>query len=175
MSVSRAACHLMDVLLRLNIVPFSAVSETVQSMLLSIELSGPASLTETSSSLLNTIIQERIKENPTHFNTTAERILNWLLSKWTPSKRSFCRFATSPNSIKVFGLSEPIPHSMRTTVTPATCYVCYTLVWTGPTVYQNPQHSRYWALLRKPEHERLATTTSLNTSYFCLPRETLQP
>ncbi|KAF1947572.1 hypothetical protein EJ02DRAFT_429982 [Clathrospora elynae] len=85
MSISRAACHLMDVLLRLNIVPFAAISETAQSMLLSIELSGPASLTETSSSLLTTILQERIKENPTHFNSTAERILNWICSKWTPS------------------------------------------------------------------------------------------
>ncbi|KAI4954006.1 hypothetical protein J4E91_001715 [Alternaria rosae] len=84
-SISRAACHLMDVLLRLNIVPFSAVSETVQSLLLSIELSGPALLTESSSSLLTTILQERIKENPTHFSSTAERILNWLLTKWTPS------------------------------------------------------------------------------------------
>jgi ataxia telangiectasia mutated family protein len=90
----------MDVLLRLNIVPFSAVSETVQSMLLSIELTGPASLTETSSSLLITILQERIKENPTHFNTTAERVLNWLLSKWTPSKCSSHPFASLPNSIR---------------------------------------------------------------------------
>ncbi|CAO2655342.1 Nn.00g104060.m01.CDS01 [Neocucurbitaria sp. VM-36] len=84
-SISRAACHLMDVLLRLRIVPFSAVSGIVQSMLSSIELSGPALLTETSSSLLTTIIRERIKENPTHFNSTAERIMHWLLSKWTPS------------------------------------------------------------------------------------------
>ena len=85
MSTSRAACHLMDVILRLNIVPFSAISETVQAMLLSIELNGPALLTETSSSFLTTIIRERIQENPTHFHSTAERILNWLLSKWTPS------------------------------------------------------------------------------------------
>jgi ataxia telangiectasia mutated family protein len=77
----------MDVLLRLNIVSFSAVSDIVQSLLLSIELSGPALLTESSSSLLTTILQERIKENPTHFSLTAERILNWLLTKWTPSKR----------------------------------------------------------------------------------------
>lgn len=76
----------MDVLLKLNIVPFSAVSATVQSMLLSIELNGPALLTEASSSFLTTIIQQRVAENPTHYNQTAERVLNWLLSKWTPSK-----------------------------------------------------------------------------------------
>ncbi|KAF2466182.1 uncharacterized protein BDR25DRAFT_345757 [Lindgomyces ingoldianus] len=84
-SSSRAACHLLNVLLRLEIVPYSAISDIAQSMLLSIELSGPALLTETSSSLLATIIQERTTENPTLFNQTAERILNWLFTKWTPS------------------------------------------------------------------------------------------
>ncbi|KAF1996760.1 hypothetical protein P154DRAFT_622966 [Amniculicola lignicola CBS 123094] len=84
-SSSRAACHLMDVLLRLKIVPFVMVSETVQSFLLSIELSGPGLLTETSASLLTTIIKDRVAENPTHYNQTAERVLNWLLTKWTPS------------------------------------------------------------------------------------------
>lgn len=76
----------MDVLLKLEIVPFAAVTDAVQSMLLSIELTGPSLLTETSSSFLTTVIQERIKENPTHFNQTSERILSWLFSKWTPSK-----------------------------------------------------------------------------------------
>ena len=82
----------MDVLLRLEIVPFSAISETVQSMLLSIELTGPALLTETSSSLMVTIIKEQIKENPTRFNSTAERVLHWLLSKWTPSKTPYSHY-----------------------------------------------------------------------------------
>jgi ataxia telangiectasia mutated family protein len=85
LSTCRAACHLMDVLLKLHIVPFSAVSDNVQSLLLSIELSGPALLVETSSSLMTTIMRQRAHENPTHFNATSERILSWLFSKWTPS------------------------------------------------------------------------------------------
>jgi ataxia telangiectasia mutated family protein len=76
----------MDVLLKLEILPFSAVSDTAQSMLLSIELSGPALFTETSASLLTTILRERVHENPTHFHPTSERILSWLFSRWTPSK-----------------------------------------------------------------------------------------
>lgn len=76
----------MDVLIRLNIVPFSAVSGTAQAILISIELNGPALLIESSSSLMTTILMERVKENPTHFSATAERVLNWLLGKWTPSK-----------------------------------------------------------------------------------------
>jgi ataxia telangiectasia mutated family protein len=75
----------MDVLLKLKVVPFAAVSGTVQSMLMSVELSGPALLTESSSSLMTTVMMERMAENPTHYNQTAERILNWLMSKWTPS------------------------------------------------------------------------------------------
>jgi ataxia telangiectasia mutated family protein len=74
----------MEVLLKLNIVPFSAVSEIVQSILSSIELNGPALLSEASSSLLTTLIQQRVVENPTHYNYTADRVLNWLLNRWTP-------------------------------------------------------------------------------------------
>ena len=54
-------------------------------MLLSIDIAGPALLTETSTSLLITLLRERTAENPTNFDQTADRILYWLLSKWTPS------------------------------------------------------------------------------------------
>ena len=84
-SSSRAACHLMNMLLRLRIVPFASVSELVRTILLSIDVAGPALLTETSSSLLITLVRERTMENPTNFDQTADRILYWLLSKWTPS------------------------------------------------------------------------------------------
>ncbi|KAF1922871.1 uncharacterized protein M421DRAFT_426490 [Didymella exigua CBS 183.55] len=84
-SLSRPACHLMNVLLKVGIVPFTAVSDTIQSMLISIELTGPSSLTDSSSSLLTAILRERMKENPTHFNQSAERIISWLVSMWTPS------------------------------------------------------------------------------------------
>jgi len=84
----------MDVLLKLNVISFSTVSANVQSMLLSIELSGPALLTDTSSVLMTTIIRERIVENPTNYISTAERILNWLSSKWNPRKSlvTRCKF-----------------------------------------------------------------------------------
>lgn len=85
-SLSRAACHLMDVLLKFEIIPFTTVSDIIQSMLVSIEMTGPSLLTDSSSSLLTTIMRERLKENPTHANQTAERILSWIFSKWTPSK-----------------------------------------------------------------------------------------
>jgi ataxia telangiectasia mutated family protein len=82
----------MDVLLKVGIVPFTAVSDTIQSMLVSIEMTGPALLMDSSSSLLTDILHERMKENPTHFSQSAERTISWLFSKWTPSKySSYCR------------------------------------------------------------------------------------
>jgi serine-protein kinase ATM len=84
-STSRSACHFLNVILRLQIIPFSAISETVQNMLLSVELSGPALLTDSSSALMSALLWEKVNENPTHYNSTAERVLNWLLRKWTPS------------------------------------------------------------------------------------------
>jgi ataxia telangiectasia mutated family protein len=75
----------MDVLLNVGIVPFTAVSDTIQSMLISIEMTGPSSVTDSSSSLLTAILRERMRENPTHFDHSAERIISWLITKWTPS------------------------------------------------------------------------------------------
>jgi ataxia telangiectasia mutated family protein len=74
----------MDVLLKLDVVSFSSVTASVQNMLFSIELSGPALLTDTSMAFMTTLIRERVRENPTSHDMTAERILNWLFGKWTP-------------------------------------------------------------------------------------------
>lgn len=76
----------MNVLLRLEVLPFSSISADVQNMLLSIELSGPALVTESSSAFMTTLIRERIRETPTDYDLTAERLLNWLFGKWTPRK-----------------------------------------------------------------------------------------
>jgi ataxia telangiectasia mutated family protein len=84
LSSCRAACHLMDVLLKLDVVSFALVTASVQNMLFSIELSGPALLTDTSMAFMTTLIRERVRENPTSHDMTAERILNWLFGKWTP-------------------------------------------------------------------------------------------
>lgn len=74
----------MNILLKLQIVSFSVVTDFVQSMLHTIELSGPALLADSSAALLITVMQERVQENPTNFSSTAERTLSWIFSKWTP-------------------------------------------------------------------------------------------
>ena len=74
----------MNTMLKLEVIAFATVTVNVQSMLSSVELNGPALLTETSIALMITLIRERVRENPTNFDAAAERVLNWLFGKWNP-------------------------------------------------------------------------------------------
>lgn len=74
----------MNTMLKLEVVIFATVTVNVQSMLSSVELNGPALLTETSIALMITLVRERARENPTNFDAAAERVLNWLFGKWNP-------------------------------------------------------------------------------------------
>ena len=84
-SSSRAACHLMDTLMRLNLVSHAAVAEQLDATVSLSELNGPAVLAESSASLWETMILTRVSQNPGLFGLTAERALHWLFGKWTPS------------------------------------------------------------------------------------------
>ncbi|KAF2138836.1 uncharacterized protein K452DRAFT_320941 [Aplosporella prunicola CBS 121167] len=84
-STCRVAAHAMDVLLRLNLVDYSLTVETMDAMISSVELHGPAVLSETTSSLWITILDMKNSESPHTSNVTADRMFRWLTSKWTPS------------------------------------------------------------------------------------------
>ncbi|KAF2835398.1 hypothetical protein M501DRAFT_1060914 [Patellaria atrata CBS 101060] len=91
----RAACRFMDVAIRTNRVKFSSIADTVDGILSSIEINGPALLTDTTSSLWITILRMRSAERPSSFASMSERILTWLFSKWNPS--NFDQWAYSKN------------------------------------------------------------------------------
>jgi ataxia telangiectasia mutated family protein len=84
-SCSRAACHLMDILLKLKLVQYSSVLSTMESMLSSVELHGPAIFADSSASLWVTLLQLKAAENPSAASGMSERLLRWTFSRWTPS------------------------------------------------------------------------------------------
>lgn len=84
-SCSRAACHLMDVLLKLKLVHYSSVVVTMESMLSSVELHGPATFADSSASFWITLLQLKAAENPSSAFGISERLLRWTFSRWTPS------------------------------------------------------------------------------------------
>jgi serine-protein kinase ATM len=88
---SRAACHLLDTLLKHKHVLYPIVSQSLDNMLEMSELSGPAVLSDSSTSLWMTYLSMRLTENPTSSKGIAEKLLRWLFKKWTPSMYQMCR------------------------------------------------------------------------------------
>lgn len=83
---SRAACFLLDRLLRLELVEFSTVSQSTGTMLQLSEIAGPAVLAESSIRFWQTVVRKKLTENPSAITGLSEKLLQWLFSKWSPSK-----------------------------------------------------------------------------------------
>jgi serine-protein kinase ATM len=78
----------MSTLLQANLVPFHAIADTVEGVVSSVELKGPAVMSDSVSSWWIIVLRLRATENPAVFNHTANRVLHWLLTKWSPGKPS---------------------------------------------------------------------------------------
>jgi ataxia telangiectasia mutated family protein len=85
-STCRAASHLMNVLLNLNIVRYLSVATVVETILSSVELHGPASFGDSSAFLWITFMKAKAAENPSASAALSDRILRWLFGKWIPSE-----------------------------------------------------------------------------------------
>jgi ataxia telangiectasia mutated family protein len=81
---SRTACHLLHVLVGLNILSYGDVAAVAETMFGSIELQGPTSVSDASLALLGWLLEARAAENPSTATATAERLVQWLFQKWTP-------------------------------------------------------------------------------------------
>ncbi|KAK7540314.1 hypothetical protein IWX49DRAFT_592680 [Phyllosticta citricarpa] len=95
-SSSRAAAHVMDVILRLGLIDSPVVLETVDAIISSVELNGPAAFNEAAVSLWISIVDVRGAESPHSLDTVLERMLRWFSSKWNPFQ-SIGRFHSSQN------------------------------------------------------------------------------
>lgn len=83
---SRAACHVLNVLLKTGVIEYSSISRSVEAMFSATEVNGPATLCEASLSLWVDLMNRRLAENPSSGSVTINRILQWLFGKWTPSQ-----------------------------------------------------------------------------------------
>ena len=85
-NTSRAACHLLLIMLRLKLVPNQAVTEFVHTLTVSIDLNGPTVLADSVVKLCAYTVQLSQQTNPTTSSATAESVLGWLFRTYTPSK-----------------------------------------------------------------------------------------
>jgi ataxia telangiectasia mutated family protein len=87
-NISRAACLLLGILIRKKHVQYSAISKSLENMLQFSELTGPGVIADSTISFWITSIRAIIDENPGGTRGIYEKPLQWLLSKWKPSKLS---------------------------------------------------------------------------------------
>lgn len=80
---SRAACHLMAVILTSELLGYTDIADTIESMVSSVDLNGPSSLTDSALSFWSLLMKLRTKANPSLGPATAKQICGWLRATWT--------------------------------------------------------------------------------------------
>ncbi|KAL2821528.1 hypothetical protein BJX63DRAFT_378450 [Aspergillus granulosus] len=80
---SRAACSLQNSILDLGLLDYSAVSETINSMLLFVNLNGPSALSDSSLELWARVIRMTAQINPGSIFNASSQICAWLRETWT--------------------------------------------------------------------------------------------
>ncbi|KAF2398800.1 hypothetical protein EJ06DRAFT_91696 [Trichodelitschia bisporula] len=83
---SRVACHLLNTLFTLSLVSFESMATELEPVFSSVELNGPAAISDSSTSLWVTLIDLQASESPTSTGDIYERLVRWVFAKWVPSK-----------------------------------------------------------------------------------------
>lgn len=85
----------MDTILRFNLLEYSIVAETTRSMLLSVNINGPSSMSDSSLALWATVIRISTQMNPGTALNASKQVCGWLRELWTVGMFFF----TSPAAI----------------------------------------------------------------------------
>ncbi|KAK5735631.1 Serine/threonine-protein kinase tel1 [Elasticomyces elasticus] len=96
-STCRAACHLIDIILRLDLVAQPIVTEFLQSIATSMQSSGPAIIADSSTHLLNTIQKISQRLSPGKTVALAESTISWLCRHYLATTHDDKTHATSLN------------------------------------------------------------------------------
>ncbi|EED22945.1 phosphotidylinositol kinase Tel1, putative [Talaromyces stipitatus ATCC 10500] len=80
---TRAACALMETILRLELVDSADLIDNVRSMLSGMDLNGPSALCDTSLRFLTTMFEKRVHTAAGLSMDSVKGVCNWLRSAWT--------------------------------------------------------------------------------------------
>ncbi|KAI9736136.1 MAG: Serine/threonine-protein kinase tel1 [Cirrosporium novae-zelandiae] len=83
---ARAACRLMYLLLTSKIVLFHEIADTFNTVISSMDLSGPRSFADSPLDLWALLVKLRSSDNPGKIQIISERVLRWLFSRFTPER-----------------------------------------------------------------------------------------
>ncbi|KAI9827762.1 MAG: Serine/threonine-protein kinase tel1 [Thelocarpon impressellum] len=152
--LDREQLQLEDVALSLGLVGYGSIADVVDSMISSIDLNGPALLTDSALSFLTVLLELRRSENPGLVSMTTERLIHWLISRWSPAKLTdryaAFQYAQQANPGLVFDLLAAcmgwLRHEIPSEIVPA--YGTLAQAWVSHI--QNQELIRYLLLLGDP-------------------------
>lgn len=104
-STCRAACGVLCMTLRLQLIPTALVSDLYQSLAAAFELSGPNILCDTAVELAQFAMTHSMAILPSSATTIASSVMGWLLRRWLPSKFDDRSYAAS---CKIFNNTDVV-------------------------------------------------------------------
>ncbi|ODH39151.1 hypothetical protein ACO22_02001 [Paracoccidioides brasiliensis] len=84
---SRASCHLMTAILHFKLLDYSSIVDTIELMTSSIDLNGPAGLTDSALLMWATMVEFRTKINPAQNQDMSKQICAWIRNSWNLTDR----------------------------------------------------------------------------------------
>lgn len=83
---SRAACALLHSILESELLPYHEIADSVNTVITTADISGPAVLVDASLVLMLHLLHLRNTMLPGASQATRSHIIRWLFSKWNPGK-----------------------------------------------------------------------------------------
>lgn len=83
---TRAACALMDIIMRLALVESSDILDSLRPMLFGMDLHGPSAMCDTSIRFMKTVVDHKLHITAGSGTDFVKGICNWLKNSWTFGK-----------------------------------------------------------------------------------------
>ncbi|KAI8662620.1 Serine/threonine-protein kinase Tel1 [Fusarium sp. Ph1] len=89
---SRAACVLLHAILEADVLPYHTVSEDVNGIVTTADVSGPSVLCDASISLMFHVLHLRNARIPSASQSTCHHIIRWIFLRWNPNESTFASY-----------------------------------------------------------------------------------
>ncbi|KAF5017968.1 hypothetical protein F66182_10077 [Fusarium sp. NRRL 66182] len=89
---SRAACVLLHAILEADVLPYHTISQDINNMVTTADVSGPSVLCDASISFMFHVLHLRNAKIPSASQGTCHHIIRWIFLRWNPSEAAFASY-----------------------------------------------------------------------------------
>ncbi|EWZ34837.1 serine/threonine-protein kinase TEL1 [Fusarium oxysporum f. sp. radicis-lycopersici 26381] len=89
---SRAAAVLLHQLLEADVLPYHTISQDINNMVTTADVSGPSTLSDASISLMFHVLNLRNAKVPSASQSTCHHIIRWVFLRWNPNESAFASY-----------------------------------------------------------------------------------